>query len=169
MRCVGAGTPPCRRCARTSTLCEFVPRANAALPDDPKTYTPDWGLGVWKNDVERRLVQLEKALGASATTLSLGGCDVALDGQGHDATSVDVIHPEAEAIEEDLPIHHDVVGDKQVAQENSLLLLEAGVALAVEKLLGLLPARLATHPAWNHATLASLWTSFVSRLTTLQG
>ena len=164
MRCVGAGTPPCRRCARTSTLCEFVPRANAAQPDDPKTYTPDWGLGVWKNDVERRLVQLEKALGSSATTLSPGGCDVALDGQGHEANSVDVIHPET--IEEDLPIHH-VVGDKQVDQENSLL--EAGVALAVEKLLGLLPARLAKHPAWNHATLASLWTSFVSRLTTLRG
>ncbi|KAL7418650.1 hypothetical protein Q5752_006333 [Cryptotrichosporon argae] len=63
MRCIGASDPPCRRCRRTKSLCEFVPRANAAAPRSPVPYPSHSCTEIWRGDVSARLKALEQANG----------------------------------------------------------------------------------------------------------
>ena len=62
MKCIGAEDPPCRRCRKTGSLCEFVPRANAAISlDSPvnSAFPANACSESWRGDIARRVKDTE--------------------------------------------------------------------------------------------------------------
>lgn len=157
MRCVGAADPPCKRCRRTGALCEFVPRANAAHPDSPETYSSAALGDAWRQGVETRLKQLEEAnyrLQAVVDRLTGAGERRAEDWRLGVGAGKEGRNP----YEGHVPGGDE--GRNRAGREGRDDVF-AGVHDAVDTLLRDLPASIAHHEAWSRSTVATLWASYV--------
>ncbi|WWD16289.1 hypothetical protein CI109_100715 [Kwoniella shandongensis] len=174
MKCIGASDPPCRRCRITKSLCEFVPRVNAAVPLSPIPYPSHTCTEIWRNEVNKRVKDLEE------TNLKLQSMvNRLLRKEDDGVTSAHTVvgdnaepsaHPSSLVEEPDVlylsqaggsassPLHQDVTQD-DIADFNF-----SGVWSAIDALKEELPASLSQHEAWDPDTITKLWISFRSHM-----
>ncbi|KAK8869445.1 hypothetical protein IAR55_000009 [Kwoniella newhampshirensis] len=170
MKCIGASDPPCRRCRITNSLCDFVPRANAAIPLSPNRYPSHTCTEIWRNEVNKKVRDLEEG------NLKLQSVVQDLLSRLENGTTRDDQLPSgvSSSYTTDTTIrhNHDEQGGSNVLNdsvemgsgESNSGIESSGVWSAIEALKDELSTSLAQHAAWESETITKLWTSFRSHM-----